>query len=125
MKIPDNLFEKLSSSGFRSSFRLGRKEASYLEDKGLEVVMQHAEAFLDERIAPGEIFNDGRQTPMRNHPVFVAQHAAAVCCRKCIEKWHGIRKGHTLTKEERKYLLEVIRIWLLNNYPEKPRSSRK
>ena len=62
--------------------------------------------------APAEPRHDGRQTPYRNHPVFVAQHATATCCRSCLEKWHGIAKGHQLDRDERTYVVEVIGRWI-------------
>ena len=49
---------------------------------------------------------------MRNHPVFVAQHATATCCRGCLEKWHAIPPGQELTAEEQAYVLDVLRRWL-------------
>ena len=39
-----------------------------------------------------DALKDGKQTPMKNHPVFIAQHATATCCRGCLEKWHHIPK---------------------------------
>ena len=45
------------------------------------------------REAPAFIHNDGKQTPTKGHPVFVAQHATATCCRECIRKWHKIQPG--------------------------------
>ena len=59
-----------------------------------------------------EIANDGKQTPMRGHPVFVAQHATATCCRGCLEKWHRIPKGRDLTWEEQEYVVDVIMEWI-------------
>jgi len=44
-------------------------------------------------VIPAYIVNDGKQTPMRGHPVFIAQHATATCCRECIRKWHKIVVG--------------------------------
>ncbi len=109
----DGLFERLGRSAFRSRFRLRQKELEYLRGKGLDTVLEHARAFIDERLAPADIPNDGKQTPMRNHPAFIAQHATATCCRKCLEKWHGIpREGHELTPGERDYVVSVIRKWL-------------
>ncbi len=109
----DSLFERLGRSAFRSRFRLRQKELEYLRGKGLDAVLDHARAFIDERLAPADIPNDGRQTPMRNHPAFIAQHATATCCRKCLQKWHGIpREGHELTPGERDYVVSVIRKWL-------------
>ena len=109
----DSLFERLGRSAFRSRFRLRQKELEYLRGKGLDTVLDHARAFIDERLAPADIPNDGKQTPMRNHPAFIAQHATATCCRKCLQKWHGIpREGHELTPGERDYVVSVIRKWL-------------
>ncbi len=56
--------------------------------------------------------NDGKQTPMRGHPVFTAQHATATCCRGCLAKWHGIEKRRQLTEAEIDYVVGVIRQWL-------------
>jgi len=109
----DEVFERLARSSFRRRFRLRAAEKEYLERKGLETVMSHGEKFIEERLAPAELPNDGKQTPMRNHPIFVAQHATATCCRGCLEKWHSIPKRHPLTEEEKTYVLAVLRRWLM------------
>jgi hypothetical protein len=70
--------------------------------------MDHAARFIRERLAPALPANDGKQTPYRNHPVFVVQHATATCCRRCLEKWHAIQKGRQLTSEEPAYVLAAI-----------------
>ena len=106
------LFERLGRSEFRSRFRLRGRELEYLRRKGLEVVLGHAADFVEKRLAPAEPANDGKQTPMRNHPAFVAQHATATCCRGCLEKWHAIPKGRPLTEAETGYVLRVIGEWL-------------
>ena len=85
------LFEHLSASKFRSSFHLKQKDIAYIKEKGLDVIREHARDFIAKREAPAVIPNDGKQTPMRGHPVFVAQHATATCCRECIRKWHNLR----------------------------------
>ena len=82
------LFSRLAKSKFRSSFKLEKKEREYLQDKGFSVIEQHARDFVKERLAPALPKNDGKQTPMKKHPVFIAQHATATCCRKCLE-WNG------------------------------------
>ncbi len=78
------LFKRLSKSKFRSRFKLSAKDLNYLNKKGLMVIEGHARDFISKRIAPEFIPNDGKQTPFKNHPVFVAQHATATCCRSCI-----------------------------------------
>jgi hypothetical protein len=109
----DELFEALGRSEFRRRFRLGGKEAAYLREKGLDTVLEHARDFIRRRLAPAELANDGRQTPMRNHPVFIAQHATATCCRGCLEKWHRIPKGRPLSDREVEYVVGVLRRWLV------------
>lgn len=112
MRNLDDLFAALAKSAFRSRFKLRKAELAYLRSKGLNQVLQHAARFIDERLAPAEPANDGRQTPLRNHPVFVAQHATATCCRGCLEKWHHIPRHRPLTEEEKAHILAVIARWL-------------
>ncbi len=112
MRDMDELFAALGRSVFRRRFRLGGKEAAYLRQKGLETIREHARDFVMARLAGANPANDGRQTPMRNHPVFVAQHATATCCRGCLQKWHRIPKGQPLTPEQSDYVIEVITRWL-------------
>ena len=108
----DSAFHKLASSTFRRKFRLQGRERAYLETWGIERVMDQGRKFINERLAPESPRNDGRQTPWGNHPVFVAQHATATCCRGCLEKTHEIRKGHALTEDEIAYVLGTIERWL-------------
>jgi len=108
----DKAFHRIAAAPFRRKFRLQGRELAYLQMWGIEKVMEQAARFIDQRLAPAEPRNDGRQTPWRNHPVFVAQHATATCCRGCLEKTHEIAKGHALSAEEREYMLTVVRRWL-------------
>ena len=108
----DEVFAELARSDFRRRFRLRGKELDYLRAKGLPLVLRHAADFIEKRLAPAEPANDGRQTPMRNHPAFVAQHATATCCRGCLQKWHRIPKGRELNAEEKRYVLTVLERWL-------------
>lgn len=109
----DGLFERLRRSPFRSRFHLRAAERAYLERKGLDVILEHGAEFIGRRLAPAEPANDSKQTPMRNHPIFVGQHATATCCRGCLEKWHAIPKGRPLSSDETRYILDVLRRWLL------------
>lgn len=112
MRDLDELFAALDRSQFRRSFRLRGRELEYLRSRGLPQVMAHAAEFVRQRLAPAEPANDGKQTPFRNHPVFVAQHATATCCRGCLEKWHRLPKGQPLSLEEQGHILAVIERWL-------------
>lgn len=107
-----DIFERLSLSTFRSRFKLKETELKYINDKGLETIYSHACDFIRDRIAPKAPLNDGKQTPMRGHPVFIAQHATATCCRGCIEKWHKIPKGIQLNETQQKYLVDIIMEWI-------------
>ena len=107
------LFEGLSRSSFRSRFHLKEQDKAYIRQKGMDTIRQHAWDFIEKRLAPAVIPNDGKQTPMRGHPVFIAQHATATCCRGCLEKWHRIPKGRELTESQQAYLVdEVIMKWI-------------
>ena len=119
MRNPDDVFAALARSAFRRRFRLGTVERTYLRDKGLATILEHARDFIGRRLAPAEPVNDGRQTPWRGHPVFVAQHATATCCRTCLQKWHGVAKGHALTPEERAHVIAVIARWLEAQEPKR------
>ncbi len=112
MRELDEVFAKLPHSAFRSRFRLGAAERAYLEDKGLEAVLRHARDFIERRLAAAQPANDGKQTPMRGHPVFVAQHATATCCRSCLAKWHGIPAGKALGEAEASHVAAAIERWL-------------
>lgn len=108
----DDAFGRLRRSAFRRSFRLREPEIDYLRRKGLETLSEHAARFVAQRLAPAYPANDGRQTPYRNHPVFVAQHATATCCRKCLARWHGIPRGRALTETQQHYAVAAIDRWL-------------
>lgn len=112
------LFGRLGQSKFRSRFQLGSSEQDYIRMKEFEVIEQHAREFVQKRLAPVNIPNDGRQTPMRGHPVFVAQHATATCCRKCLYQWHHIHPGWALTLKQQDYIVRVIMQWLKVHYSE-------
>ncbi|GAA0468614.1 MULTISPECIES: DUF4186 domain-containing protein [Tatumella] len=106
------LSRRLAGSPFRSRFHLGVKERQYCLEKGAEVVMQHAADFVRQRLSAAEPVNDGKQTPMRGHPVFIAQHATATCCRGCLEKWHRIPARQPLDDACQRYICDVLFRWL-------------
>ena len=110
-----NKLNSLKKSKFRSSFHLKQKEKEYVKEKGIEEIKKHAYKIINERLKPEIIENDGKQTPMKNHPVFIAQHATATCCRGCLEKWHHIKKNKELTEHEIDYIVTLIIEWIKNN----------
>lgn len=106
------LFERLGQSKFRSRFHLKQADIDYINNKGLDKIEEHAREFIAKREAPAVIPNDGKQTPMRGHPVFIAQHATAICCRECIRKWHKLQPGRELSQIQQDYLVDVIMTWI-------------
>ena len=112
MRDLDDLFAALARSAFRRRQRLGTRDLAYLRSRGATAVLAHAAEIVASRLAPAEPRGDGRQTPMRGHPVFVAQHATATCCRGCLAKWHRIPAGRPLTPEEREHVVRAIGRWL-------------
>lgn len=110
--VPPELWERLGYSRFRARFHLGAKERAYLDARGLPEVMAHAADFVATRLAPAQPDRDGRQTPWRGHPVFIAQHATGTCCRGCIAKWHAMPAGQKLDAAQQARILAVIQEWL-------------
>ena len=108
----NDIFDKLSKSKFRSSFKLKDKDKEYIKSKGIDTIEKHSYDFIESRVSGDNILNDGKQSAMRGHPVFVAQHATATCCRGCIYKWYHIPKNRKLTKEEIDYLVRIIMTWI-------------
>ena len=112
MKVSDDLFTRLARSPFRQRFRLGRAEYDYASSKGEPVLRQHAAEFVAQRLAPAQPENDGKQTPMRGHPVFIAQHACACCCRGCLHKWYHVPVGRELTENEQERIVKLLMAWI-------------
>lgn len=112
MRNTDDLFIALGKSTFRSRFHLSAKDIEYINNKGMDLIKSHAYDFVNKRLRPAFIPNDGKQTPMRGHPVFIAQHATACCCRGCLFKWHHINGGRELTDEETDYVVGVLMAWI-------------
>lgn len=103
---------RLSKSKFRSSFRLKETDKEYVREKGLDRVRSHAYDIITKRLAPAVIENDGRQTPTKGHPVFIAQHACALCCRGCMSKWYKVKKGISLTDTQIEKCVNLIMAWI-------------
>lgn len=116
----DALFARLETSPFRRRFRLSPADRAYVREKGVDAIRRHAEDFVRGRLAPAAPRNDGKQTPMRGHPVFVAQHATACCCRGCLRKWHGIPEGVELDAAQRRYVADVLMAWIARQMEAAP-----
>ena len=112
MQTKQQALEKLKKSKFRASFQLKEKDRKYIEEKGMDTIRSHARDFVRERLAPAVIPNDGKQTPMKGHPVFIAQHATACCCRGCLNKWYKVPKGVELTPEQQEKIVNLLMYWI-------------
>lgn len=113
-----DILKRIRTSKFRSGFHLKKNDFDYIQKQGMDTIQNHAYDFIEKRLSPSFIENDGKQTPMRGHPVFVAQHAVACCCRGCLKKWHNIDSNKDLNKKEIDYIVQTLMRWIereLNN----------
>ena len=108
----DTAFQRLEKSKFRSRFRLSDADRKYIADKGLETIRRHAADFVRTRLASANPTHDGKQTPMRGHPVFKAQHACACCCRSCLEKWWKIPKWTDIPPARQSRIVDFLMAWI-------------
>lgn len=114
----DNKLNLLSKSKFRSSHHLRKYMYKYINEKGIDKIEKDAYEIIKTRIGEANPKNDGKQTPLKNHPVFIAQHACACCCRSCLSKWHKIPKGRELTDKEIRFIVALIMEWIKKEYGE-------
>lgn len=112
MQTIDEALDKLQHSEFRSYFHLSEKDKAYIKEKGMDTIKLHAKDFIKRRLAPAVIPNDGKQTPMRGHPVFIAQHATACCCRVCLYKWYKVKPGKELNDAQIDKIVNLIMAWI-------------
>ena len=125
MQTKEQALEKLSRSSFRAGFHLTRRDRDYIAAKGLETIEDHARDFVRQRLAPAVIDNDGRQTPMRGHPVFLAQHACACCCRGCLEKWYRVPRGQALSQRQQEKIVGLLMAWIRRELESGPEAQTR
>ena len=120
MQTIEEALEKLCRSPFRARFRLSEKERAYVRARGMDTIRRHAGDFVRQRLAPAQPPNDGRQTPMHGHPVFVAQHACACCCRGCLEKWYRVPRGRPLSEAQQERIVRLLMAWVAEQMKDAP-----
>ena len=108
----DKAFQKLAKSKFRDRFKLDAADKTYIERVGIQTIRRHCTDFIRTRLAPANPPNDGKQTPMRGHPVFKAQHACACCCRDCMAKWWKVPKNVAIPEERQTRLVDFLMDWI-------------
>ncbi len=118
--VIDTRLEAITRQPFRARFHLRGRERALVLLRGMGAIRAHAEELVGARVAPAQPRRDGKQTPYRGHPVFVAQHATATCCRGCLERNHQITRGHDLAPEEHAYVTDVIMRWIGREIPDAP-----
>lgn len=103
---------KLAEDGRLEKFALGEPEQEYVTSRGMDILRLHATDFVNKRLAPANPKNDGRQTPTKGHPVFIAQHACGCNDRSSLEQFYDIEMGRALTPEEVEFVVDVILEWI-------------
>jgi len=95
------------------------KAVNYAKRKGFSGLAIAVESRLRTSVGAADPSRDGRQTPMEGsgNPIHYGQHATASCCRKCMEYWHGIPQGRSLTDDEISYLSELVMLYLRERLP--------
>lgn len=115
-KLDDKSWKTLKTKLARSKqiekLDMGESEKEYVQSRGVDILQLHATDFVRKRLAPAEPKNDGRQTPLKGHPVFIAQHATGTSDREKLAKFHGIQKGMELTEKEIGYVVNIIIRWI-------------
>ncbi|MBN2685680.1 MAG: DUF4186 family protein [Pontiellaceae bacterium] len=106
------LKKKLGDDGRLEKFVLGEPEQEYVTSRGMDILRLHATDFVNKRLAPANPKNDGRQTPTKGHPVFIAQHACGCNDRASLAQFYDIEKGRALTPEEVELIVDVILAWI-------------
>ena len=118
----EEAFARLGRSVFRSRFKLTAEDIAYIDRVGLETIRRHAADFVRQKLAPAVPEKDGRQTPMRGHPVFKAMHGSAMCCRGCMEKWWKVPRGRPLTAEQQSKAVGFLMEWIVRRLAPTPDS---
>ena len=108
----EEAFARLAKSKFRSRFGLDAADRAYIDRVGMGTIRRHAADFVREKLAPAVPVKDGRQTPMRGHPVFKAMHGSAMCCRGCMEKWWKVPRGRALTDAQQRKAVDFLVAWI-------------
>ena len=105
------IFEILQASPSRQRFKLKTEEILTLQEKGIDRILDQAWQMLERQLKPASPLHEGHQAPSRGEPVTIARHATALCCRKCMLRWHQIPRGRELSYVEMNYAMSVLREW--------------
>jgi hypothetical protein len=106
-----DILNNLEKSKFRAKFKLSQREIDYLDSLNPGIIEKHSFELLSNKIekCPEK---DGNQTPWTGHPVFIGQHALALCCRECLRKWYHIPVRKELSFEELRFFSGLVCFWI-------------
>lgn len=90
----------------------------HAQRKGRIQLYEAARHRLRKYLAPAQPSRDGRQTPLEGNTIYYAQHATATCCRTCLEYWHDIPKGRSLSPQEFEYCAALVDLFLDEKLPD-------
>ena len=119
------ILTSLKQSDFRAKFRLNTELRAYAQRLGHDKLKVHTVEILNTRLAPPAKANDGKQTPMKGHPVFIAQHACGLCCRGCLSKWYGVDPKKALTQDEVFRAADILTTWIESDLKLPPKPQRR
>jgi hypothetical protein len=80
--------------------------------RGRDGLRARVRGALKAGIGAAKPWRDGNQTPMVDSAINYARHATATCCRKCLEYWYNIPRGHPLTEAELGFCEALILTYL-------------
>ncbi len=115
-KISDSdwrkLLEKVAKCDYRAEIDLGAEDIEYINSRGFDMMIKHAQDFVERRLGPARPRNEGKQTPLKGHPLFLAQHATGSDSRRALSEYHGIAEGKELSRQQIDYVTDVVLRWL-------------
>ena len=114
-------FDALKHETIRHHFfhvPIDQKAINYARRKGRKKLKDAIRSRIEKSIGAATPSWDGRQTPMKDNPIFYGQHATATCCRTCLEYWHAIPKGVPLTQAQIDYCVELLELYFDERMPE-------
>lgn len=105
--------------------KIDQRAVNYALRKGKIELFETAEHIIRKNIAkPADVYGN-LATSIEGNAIHYAQHATATCCRKCIEKWHGIPLDQTLTEDQIVYFTKLVILYLKERFPDLPDKGQK
>lgn len=128
LKDVDNTFAELKREFIRHHYwhrPFDQRAINYALRKGRIELLEAAEKRIRTAFGKPAGAFDWCGTSWEGNPIHYAQHATATCCRKCIEKWHGIPPDRELKEDEIGYLTRLVILYLEDRLPDLPDYKQK